>query len=144
MADSGILLIGPVDSRRDALRGILAHPRWEIREVSCYGEAVEILNGGRVAVTICDTEIEDGNWQSLLAEFQGRDVPPNLIVSSRLADERLWAEVLNLGGYDVLQQPFDGGEVVRVARMAWTDWQERWQCQADRKAGILRARSAAF
>jgi len=40
--------------------------------------------------------------------------PPLLIVASRLADERLWAEVLNLGGYDVLLKPFEPAELRRV------------------------------
>jgi DNA-binding response OmpR family regulator len=39
---------------------------------------------------------------------------PVLVVTSNVADESLWAEVLNLGGYDVLAQPFDGEEVARV------------------------------
>ncbi|MGA3073844.1 MAG: response regulator [Bryobacteraceae bacterium] len=119
-----ILLIGPPDSRRCALRNILTPPQWEIREAATYREAVRILDNRRIAVTICDTEIEDGNWQVLLADLQNRANPPNLIVSSRLADERLWAEVLNLGGYDVLVQPFDRGEVLRVARMAWMAWRQ--------------------
>jgi DNA-binding NtrC family response regulator len=120
-----ILLIGPPDSRRCALRNILTPPQWEIREAATYGEAVGILDNRRIAVTICDTEIADGNWQVLLANLQSRAHPPNLIVSSRLADERLWAEVLNLGGYDVLVQPFDRGEVLRVARMAWMAWRQK-------------------
>jgi DNA-binding NtrC family response regulator len=120
-----ILLVGPLDSRRGALRNILAPPRWEIREAATYAEAVGILNDRSIAVTICDTEIGDGNWQALLANLQSRAHPPNLIVSSRLADERLWAEVLNLGAYDVLVQPFDRGEVLRVARMAWMSWRQK-------------------
>lgn len=113
-----ILLIGPLDSRRCALRKILTLPQWEVREAATYGEALAILDNRSIEVAICDTEIEDGNWQVLLANLQSRTNPPNLIVSSRLADERLWAEVLNLGGYDVLVQPFDSREVLRVARMA--------------------------
>ena len=42
-----------------------------------------------------------------------------MIVTSRLADDRLWAEVLNLGGYDVLAKPFDASEVARVVGTAW-------------------------
>ena len=38
---------------------------------------------------------------------------------SRLADEALWAEVLNLGGYDLLASPFDPIEVDRVVTLAW-------------------------
>jgi len=63
-----------------------------------------------------------GNWQALLGDLQSRVNPPNLIISSRLADERLWAEVLNLGGFDVLAQPFERSEVLRVVRMAWMAW----------------------
>jgi DNA-binding response OmpR family regulator len=35
-----------------------------------------------------------------------------------LADEALWAEVLNLGGYDVLTKPFDPKEVHHAVSMA--------------------------
>ena len=41
-----------------------------------------------------------------------------MIVSSRLADDCLWAEVLNLGGYDLLAKPFAAAEVSRVVKMA--------------------------
>jgi len=120
-----ILLIGPLDSRYRALRDILTPPQWEIREAATFREAVGILDSQGVAVAICDTEIADGEWQVLLANLQDRANPPSLIVSSRLADERLWAEVLNLGAYDVLVQPFDRGEVLRVARMAWMSWRQK-------------------
>jgi DNA-binding response OmpR family regulator len=50
---------------------------------------------------------------------------PLLIVTSRLADERLWAEALNLGAYDVLAKPFDTAEVVRVVSLAWQHWHTR-------------------
>ena len=138
-----ILLIGPVDSRRSTLRNILTLPQWEICEAASYSEAVRILDNRCIAVTICDTEIEDGNWQVLLADLQGRANPPNIIVSSRLADERLWAEVLNLGGYDVLVQPFDRGEVLRVARMAWIAWRGKCQSRTSEAYGSLRARAAS-
>jgi hypothetical protein len=48
--------------------------------------------------------------------------PPKLIVSSRLADHRLWAEVLNLGGFDLLMTPFENEEVLRVTRAARNNW----------------------
>jgi DNA-binding response OmpR family regulator len=51
---------------------------------------------------------------------------PVLIVTSRVANHSFWAEVLKLGGYDVLAQPLDREEVTRVIAFA------------------LRASSAAF
>ena len=44
--------------------------------------------------------------------------PPLQIVTSRLANDRLWAEALNLGAYDVLPRPFDPAEVLRSVGMA--------------------------
>jgi hypothetical protein len=41
-----------------------------------------------------------------------------------VADERLWAEVLNLGGYDVLSTPFAAGEVLRACFLAWQSWRQ--------------------
>ena len=142
-AAATILVIGPLDSRRRALRNILTPPQWEVREAATYGEAIAILDDRSIEVAICDTEIEDGNWQVLLANLQNRANPPNLIVSSRLADERLWAEVLNLGGYDVLVQPFDRGEVLRVARMAWVAWRQKCQNRTSQGHGKLHARAAS-
>jgi DNA-binding response OmpR family regulator len=43
-------------------------------------------------------------------------------VTSRVADDSLWAEVLNLGAYDLLMKPFDLTEVFRVVSLAWRHW----------------------
>ena len=51
--------------------------------------------------------------------------PPALIVTSRLADEHLWAEALNLGAWDVLAKPFDHREVIRGIRTAWQHRRDR-------------------
>jgi len=63
----------------------------------------------------------------VLAETLNLSDPPLLIVASRLADEYLWAEALNLGAYDVLAKPFDADEVVRVLRSAW--FHKRIKCE---------------
>jgi DNA-binding response OmpR family regulator len=67
---------------------------------------------------ICDDVFADGTWRDLLSDLQGEQEAPPLIVYSRMADNRLWAEVLNLGGRDVLIKPFHAPEVSRVVRMA--------------------------
>ena len=50
---------------------------------------------------------------------------PSLIVASRLADDRLWAEALNLGAWDVLAKPFDHIEVIRSVKSAWQRWHDQ-------------------
>ena len=56
------------------------------------------LNNLRRGVVMCDAELPDGSWKTALNELASKAVPMPLIVASRLADDKLWAEVLNLGG----------------------------------------------
>ena len=58
--------------------------------------------------------------------------PPSLVVTSRLADERLWAEVLNLGAYDLLARPFNKNELTRTVALAWQHWVNRHGLSARR------------
>ena len=61
-------------------------------------------------IVICETNVwESGNWQELLEDAQAAQ--SLVLVVSRHADERLWAEVLNLGDSDVLTLPFDRDEL---------------------------------
>jgi len=68
-----------------------------------------------------------GTWREMLAEAAQLLPPPFLIVTCRLADERLWAEALNVGAYDVLAKPFDAAEVIRVVSLAWLHWKDLHQ-----------------
>ena len=77
------------------------------------------------------TILSPGSWKELLDFAERLPAPPPVIVTSRLADERMWAEVLNLGGYDVLARPFNSEEVIRTVTSAWSLWQHRFQCRAE-------------
>jgi hypothetical protein len=61
-------------------------------------------------------------WVELLTATRHLEHPPKVIVASRQADDRLWAEVLHLGGYDVLPLPLEVQEVMRTVGMAWLEW----------------------
>ncbi len=92
-------------------------------------------------MVLCTDEPMPGNWRDLLERLDGLAEPPALVVTSRLADDSLWAEALNLGAYDVLAEPFDRTEVVRVLSLAWLSMEQRPQRAAARSP--LRAMSAS-
>jgi len=75
-----------------------------------------------VRVVICERDPPDGNWKTLFERVQRVPRAPRFIVASRLADDRLWAEVLNEGAYDLLATPFDTSEVHRVVSYAIDSW----------------------
>jgi DNA-binding response OmpR family regulator len=66
-------------------------------------------------------------WTDLLDQINILAKAPSLIVASRLADERLWAEALNLGAWDVLVRPFDPLELIRSVKLAWDHWHNEIQ-----------------
>jgi hypothetical protein len=49
-------------------------------------------------------------------------------------DARLWAEVLNLGGYDLLAKRFDASEVNRAVDSALRNWMWLKAVQAGQEA----------
>jgi DNA-binding response OmpR family regulator len=102
---------------RLSLERILDRDRWTIQGARSLREATTLLQR-RPSLILCEKDLPDGNWKDVFREAGGLDCPPPLVVVSRNADERLWTEVLNFGGYDVLLEPFEHSEVRRVMGMA--------------------------
>ena len=113
-----ILLVCRSPGARDALAAILEKTDWRIGYARSCGEAVMLLCREQVSVVICESRLPDGDWKDMLEYSLQAPGAPRLIVTCRWANESLWAEVLNLGGFDVLAQPFDNTEVTRVTSSA--------------------------
>ncbi len=118
-----VLAVSPSDEDHLFLRETFSHTNWQIDSARSWAEARASLAGHSMPVVLCESELEPGvTWKDVLAGLSARPHPPALVVTSRLADEYLWAEVLNLGGYDVLMKPFEASEVLRVVSLAWLNW----------------------
>ena len=102
-----------------AVRQILKNGAWRISAVASVQDARERLKQNEVSVVLCERELADSDWREVLAVTKELPIPPMVVVTSRHADEDLWSDVLDTGGYDVLAKPFDKGEVTRVLGMAW-------------------------
>jgi DNA-binding NtrC family response regulator len=101
------------------LTRILRDSSWILKEVRSCREALALSLKRPPSVVLTEPRMPDGTWNTLREGLGDLAAPPAMIVVSRLADEHLWAEVLNLGGYDVLAAPFDRSEVLRVLYLAW-------------------------
>ena len=108
-----VLVIGGFDTDLIALLGILNDTDWTLYWNTSRADAVETLRRRPVNVVLCDRDLPDGGWRDVLAATSSLATPPPVIVTARFANERLWAEVLSLNGYDVLTKPFDADEVMR-------------------------------
>ena len=140
-----VLLISSQSEAQVSLRPIFDQSNWLLHGVSTCGEALTHLGENDTAVVICERDLPDGDWKLVLNRLESLPMPPNLIVTSLLANAELWAEVLNLGGYDVLAQPFDAQEIYRVVFLAWDARRRRVQASAkgNGKPETARAKSRA-
>ena len=111
------------DEDRRSLEPILSPCEWEVIWTRTCAEAVTAGTRTAAPIIVCDERFADGEWKELWNELGKNPCPPEFILASRLADERLWAELLNLGGYNLLTKPFRPEEVIRTIHGAFTDWQ---------------------
>jgi len=122
----GVLFVSP--NREDAtilsrMLGALSVP---IEYVADLAHArIKILNGHH-PVILTEANLSDGTWLDVL-ELAHRATPRSeVIVTHAVADARFWAEVLNMGAYDLIAQPFATGEVQRILSNACSHASTPW------------------
>jgi DNA-binding NtrC family response regulator len=125
-----ILSISPMDEDHFFLQNILnrlqstpdRNRSFTVNSCSTLASGLAALRQGQFELVVCERDLPPGSWKDVLDQVTILPDPPSLIVTSRLADARLWAEALNLGAFDVLAKPFDSTEAIRVVGAAWRAW----------------------
>lgn len=117
---SRVLFISP--RREDAARlgRMLSGVPFEFDTAATLAEARPRLLENPYRVVLTESALPDGTWLDVLALARQGGSDCEVIVTRAVLDGRFWAEVLNLGGYDMLAQPFAESEVRRVLSNACT------------------------
>ena len=150
VANITVLSFEPNANDRAALENIFQdsrwplHPgwQWHLKTTPTLRAALAAMRKAQVPLMVCGCDAEPETWKQMLEAFPKVANPPLLIVTSRLADDRLWVEALNLGAYDVLAKPYDSTEVIRTFNCAWLRWQVKGGLSPD-PAPPARARAKA-
>jgi len=119
-----VLTVSPFESDLILLSNLISHSAWSHRCARSVQDACAILNSEEIHVVLCDVELPDGDWRTVLEFATEIAVPPELVVLSRVPDERLWATVLNVGAWDVLTKPINPKEFYRTVHHAFRNWAE--------------------
>lgn len=117
------LLVAVDDRELHRMADPLKACQWTLRFARSGSEARAVLNAEDIPLVIVDGDAESSFWRDLLEPSPlPKDAgKPKFVVASREADVRLWAEVLNLGGFDLLIKPLDADEVAWLAKSALAD-----------------------
>jgi len=126
-----ILSVSPLAEDHSSLQDILGGRR--LLKVHDLVSALALLQQHDIGVVLCERNLQPGTYIDMLDQLHALRSAPSLIVTSRLADEYLWAEALNLGAWDVLAKPFYATEVNRIIGSALQHWQGR--CELHTKPG---------
>jgi DNA-binding response OmpR family regulator len=131
------LFVGGDEDECSLVREVFRECGWRLFEAPDQRRATQCLRRHPVQVVIAKSNLPDGSWREMLGHLRCLVCPPLLIVTSRTADEQLWAEVLNIGGYDVLAQPFERDEMVRVVASARRHFDYQPERARTQEAGLV-------
>lgn len=132
-----VLSVTPSVEAQNRLSHIFGHTNWKLETAATCYDALRRLREMHPAVVVCEHKLPDGGWQDLLNGVLEMPTPPNVIVTAPDADDLLWSDVLNRGGYDVLARPFDRAEVVRIISLAWMNWKQTYRRAPVRESASL-------
>jgi DNA-binding NtrC family response regulator len=126
-----VLSVSPIEDDHACLYDIFQRSHWNLYTDRTWTlflghtlkAAVNALRGGLIQVVISERDLLPGTWREILEHSLLLPVPPLVIVTSRFADDCLWAEALNLGAFDVVAKPFEADEVIRIFSSAWRHWE---------------------
>ena len=97
--------------------------------VVCVGRALEVASilsrEPAFQVVILPASSSDGEWWALWGELCLLDPRPEILVYARSASFQLWTGVLDMGGFDVIVQPFSDLDIQRAVLRAARCFKER-------------------
>ena len=116
--ETTILAVSPCEQDRWLITALASSQHITVLTASSLAEAVALCRRHAISLVVCERDLPDGDWREMLNQVNRLSPDTRVVVTSRLADEQLWAEVLNLGGYDVLAKPLSWREVAHVIESA--------------------------
>ena len=112
------LLVMPQERQSRLLRHLTGWDANILTAASC-GEAAQLLRDEPgVCLVLTDLSLPDGSWFDVLNRVGDVQRGAKVVVCAHVADERLWTQVLEAGGFDMLVEPYQDREVQRILSAA--------------------------
>jgi DNA-binding NtrC family response regulator len=126
-----VLSVTPFAEDHEVLAGIFHPYGWMLHRASTLGAGTRFLWSQSISLVVGERDLPPHTWRERLVEVGTIPETAPVIVTSRHADDYLWAEALNLGAYGVLAKPFNVAEVrstLTIAAFKW-GWKRASRCR---------------
>lgn len=111
------------DGRDRALLAVIAgRDHLDIHFADTCDEAWNAANRLQSPVVLCQRDIPGMEWPDAVQILASAVPRPCVILTSPVADEYLWKEIVARGGYDVLATPLRDADAVRSIKLAMSYW----------------------
>jgi DNA-binding response OmpR family regulator len=102
-----VVIATPFTRDREYLRDIVRQSGFSPVEVLTYRDALAAIGIHGPAAIVCDESL---SWRDIIGHLADDSQPPRIVIVTADHDQAVFAEVLNLGAYDVLTKPFSSRE----------------------------------
>lgn len=117
-----ILAVFPFQADRKALETIAKSDGRQVDFSPTLDGAVELLNQGKRPIVILDRDLPSSDWRQALVSLTKAAPASVILLASSTAEDSLWEEVVERGGYEILQKPFEPAQVSQTFDFAWRYW----------------------
>lgn len=106
-----ILMVEDSPSLTEVYKAYLADCDYQVVAVDRLGSAHATLGAFQPDIVLLDIELPDGSGLDFLADAQGIENPPKIVVMTAHGTSNMAVDAIRLGAFDFLTKPFDGARL---------------------------------
>ena len=106
-----LLMIEDSPSLSEVYKAYLADTDYQVVAVETLGRAHATLGAFRPDIVLLDIELPDGSGMDFLADLDGADHAPKVIVMTAHGTSEMAVDAIRLGAFDFLTKPFDAARL---------------------------------
>jgi FixJ family two-component response regulator len=110
----------------EELKSLFRETPWELNDVSNVEQAVAALKAAPVPILLFDRDLDSEHWQATMKRFIHSRRGACLVLVSSVADQYLWDEVVQHGGFDLITRPFRREQVLSTLMFAYAHCRTPW------------------
>lgn len=130
--ESWALLVYDLDPPVGELEGILTSRGMRTRHShNCFQARAVLREAMLPGLVLTGVSLPDGTWEDVLDAARAAPAKPPVIVVTRLADMKLYLDVLERGAHDFIVPPFSSSDMTYIIRAAILKGRERARDAAD-------------